>query len=382
LKKLALKLGLTVGLYTFVFNFVAGWLLDWMDWGSAVYRLVPLAMLVLAFVCAHLLASKVESEDAIPEALPMVLLVTAAFWLLMSVLQMFGVGGSIFRFLRYPIEWALPLSLVLVMRLLKPRYMLFVALFAFALQLHSGALLGVLLLKLPNWAGTVIDLTVALLVARWLALGDESPADRVQSPGALWGFSAAAVLVLFIAKHGYFFRVYLEQAVWIAFLVTFCLTVSNTKNENPHRDAPALGASGGLIVLMFVGLFCTVATVFHVHEIVSGKISFSAGRFMQVGVPAIVCAVVAGAIMVWLGLGQRMQTDSPGRGALLWGVILFFVGVLLGGSIFGAAADSGQVIQLVAIVYVLLLVGPILALSMLLIGIGVLRILFNLAPRS
>ena len=66
---------------------------------------------------------------------------------------------------------------------------------------------------------------------------------------------------------------------------------------------------------------------------------------------------------------------------MLWGVILFFVGVLLGGSIFGAAADSGQVIQLVAIVYVLLLVGPLLALSMLLIGIGMLRILFNLAPR-
>ena len=70
MKKLALKLGLTVGLYTFVFNFVAGWLLDWMDWGSAVYRLVPLAMLVLAFVCAHLLASKVESEDAIQRRCP------------------------------------------------------------------------------------------------------------------------------------------------------------------------------------------------------------------------------------------------------------------------------------------------------------------------
>jgi hypothetical protein len=259
--------------------------------------------------------------------------------------------------------------------------MLFVGLFAFALQWNTGAILGPLLLKLPSWVSTAIDILVALLVARWLGLGDESPADRVRPANALWGFSAAAVLTLLIARQGFFFHVYLQQFVWIAFLVTFCLMASNVDNEASHRNAPALGASGGLIFLMFVGLFCTVSTVFHVHDIISGKIPFSAGAFVQVGLPAIVCALVAGGIIVGLGLAQRMQDDSPGRGALLWGVILFFVSVLLGGSIFGGAAESGQVIQLVAILYVLLLVGPLLALSMLLIGIGVLRILFNLAPR-
>jgi hypothetical protein len=383
MKKLALPLGLTAVLFAFVFSLLIDQLESWLNFRVPWLITTPLAI-VISYFAAIRLAPRIQADIPPPQIVQTATLWAAGYFLLLKVLLVVGAGS--FGFLRYlwrVEQWSLAVAILGVLSFLKPRYLLLVGLTAFAMQFQAVLLLSILTSRLPDWLQFCITLAIAFFIARWLSLGEDSPADRVRKPILLWCFAAAAAMVMTISALPFSFGVYTEQVIWLAFLVSFVLMVDSIAPGDPDHKASVLGADNALMFMMLVALYSTVAMVFKVYDIITGKIPFTANDKLRVWLPFLISVGIAIAIMAFLRLGSRMRSDTPGRGALRWGVILFFVAVLAGGSIFGANANDGSVINiLVVFVWLAILVLPLMVAAQILMSIGLLRVLFHLNPRQ
>jgi hypothetical protein len=383
MKKLALPLGLTVVLFSFVFSWLIGQLEVWLNFRIPWRLTTPLAI-AISFFAALKLAPRIQADEAPPPIVQTVTLAAAGYFLLIQISQLFGSSYfGLYRYLWRTEQWSLVIAMLGVLSFLKPRYLLLVGLTAFAMQFQAVLLLSILTSRLPDWLQFCITLAIAFFIARWLSLGEDSPADRVRKPMLLWCFAASAAMVVTITAQPLSFGVYTEQVIWLAFLVSFVLMVDSIGAGDPNHKASALPADNALMFMMLVALYSTVAMVFKVYDIITDKIPFMDNDKLRVWLPFLISVGIAIAIMSFLRLGSRMRSDTPGRGALRWGVILFFVAVLAGGSIFGAAANDGRVIDiLVVFVWLAILALPLMVAAQILMSIGLLRVLFELNPRQ
>jgi hypothetical protein len=98
----------------------------------------------------------------------------------------------------------------------------------------------------------------------------------------------------------------------------------------------------------------------------------------------LVCVALAVGTLTLFKFPQRLRNDAPGRKALLWGTILTVICVLLGGSIFGASGIDSERTHVVdflgTLLFFAVLVGPIAIVAQFLLGVGLLRQVFNLRP--
>ena len=384
MKKQALIFGLAAGLYAFVFTWIGGQVFGWLEFRIPI-RVLSVIMLAASYLIAFKIAGFIEGEDEPPPLLIVLLLFCAGYYLLARLVVGIGIGfgtGKFALFAHSLAQWALVATCLFTTRFIRPRIMLFLGVSAFAMQFHAALVLGMFTMRVPEWLLELITFIVAVLIARALCFGEESPADRVGNPLFLWLFSATGTLSLIITVHELLLPDWAQIAVWFGFLASFVLLVRQIEPDDPdHRPSP-LGASFGLMFMVFIGMFSAVGSVFHVSDIVGDWIPFAANNLVQVWLPIGATAVLAAAILRVLELGQRIRPEGPGRTALLWGVILYFVGVLAGGSIFGVVSPEGKFFEfLAAFVYLILLVVPIMVAAQVLMGIGLLRILFNLDPR-
>ena len=384
MKKQALILGFTAVLFAFVFTWIGVRIFGWMDL-QIPFQVMTVAMLAASYLCAYKLATYIEGEDEPPPALAALLLFSAAFFLISKLLSglgvSFGVGG-LAEVMFFATQWALVGTCLFTTRFIKPRIMLFLGVAAFAMQFNAAMALGMFQMRLPEWINELITFIVAVLIARWLCFGQDSPADRVGNPAFLWLFSATGVMSLIITVHETLLGLVTQQVIWLGFLLSFVLLVRQIEPDGPDHRNSTVALPFTLLFLVFVGLFSAVGSVFHVSDIVDHWVPFTASGPVQLWMPIIVNAVVAVAILALLRLHQRVRPKAPGRMALFWGVILYFLGVLAGGSIFGVVADGGRLFEAISSVYwVILLVVPIMIAAQVLMGIGLLRVLLNLDER-
>lgn len=383
MKKLALPLGLTVVLFSFVFSWLIGQLEVWLNFRIPWRLATPLAV-AISCLAAFKLAPRIQADEAPPQIVQTVTLAAAGYFLLIQISQL--VGSSYFGLYRYlwrTEQWSLVIATLGVLAFVKPRYLLLLGLTAFAMQFQAVLLLSILTSRMPDWLQFCITLAIAFFIARWLSLGEDSPADRVRKPILLWCFAAAAAMVMTITAQPLSFGVYTEQVIWLTFLVSFVLMVDSIGSVDADHEASALRADNALMFMMLVALYSTVAMVFKVYDIVTGKIPFMEHDALRVWLPFLISVGIAITIMSFLKLGSRMRNDTPGREFLRWGVILFFVAVLAGGSIFGAAANDGRVMDvLIVFVWLAILVLPLTVAAQILMSLGLLRVLFHLNPRQ
>jgi hypothetical protein len=384
MKKQALILGLTAVLFAFVFTWIGVRIVGWLELQISL-RVLTVVMLAASILTALKLANVIEGEDEPPPLLGALLQMSAGFFLFSQLLSGLGVSFGAGRFaevMHFLTQWALVGTCLLTTRYIQPRIMLFLGVSAFAMQFHAAMVLGMFQMRLPEWISELITFIVAVLIARWLCSGEASPADRVGNPLFLWLFSATGVMSLIITVHETLLGPVFQQFIWLGFLASFLLLVRQIEPDDPEHQNSETGPPFTLMFLVFVGLFSAVGSVFHFSEIVDHWIPFTASGPVQLWVPIIVNAGAAAAILVLLKLQQRVRPDSPGRIALFCGVILYFAGVLAGGGIFGVASGGERFFDSLATIYwVILLVVPVMIAAQVLMGIGLLCILFNLDER-
>lgn len=384
MKKQALILGLTAVFFAFVFTWIGERILGWLNF-QVPFHILTVAMVAASYVCARWIGALIEGEDEPPPFLGALLLFSAGFFLFSQLVAGLGVDFGIGRFaevMHFLTQWALVGTCLFTTRYVRPRIMLFLGVSAFAMQFHAAMVLGMFQMLLPEWLSELVTFIVAVLIARWLCFGEESPADRVGNPLFLWLFSATGTMSLIITVHEMLLGTVIQQLVWLGFLASFVLLVRQIEPDDPNHHNSPTGAPLILLFLVFVGLFSAVGSVFHLSDTVDHWVPFTASAKVQLWLPITVNAIAAAAILVMLRLSQRARPDSPGRIALFWGVILYFIGVLAGGSIFGVVSDEGKLFEFLASIYwLILLVLPIMITAQVLMGIGLLRILLNLDER-
>jgi hypothetical protein len=384
MNKKALILGLTAGLHAFVFTWIGGHLLTLMDF-EIPYTIIQLGMLLVSFLVAWQLADFLEGEDEPPPLVVWLLILSAGYFVAAQIYtglgQEFGIGRW-GRFARSLMGWSLVATCLFTTRFIRHRIMLFLGVAAFAMQFHASMILGAWSMRVPYWLLEMMTFVVAVLIARALCFGEESPADRVSNPLFLWLFSATGTLSLIFTVHELILSPAAQMVVWLGFLVSFVLLVRQIEPDEPDHVPSTVRPGPVLMFCLFIATLVAVGGVFHVSDIVSERVPFSAGEGLHAWLPVGVTAVIAVVILLVLQLSQRVRGDGPGRTPLYWGVALYFVGVLLGGSIFGVVSNQGRLFEaLVSIYWVVLLVVPIMVAAQVLTGVGLLRILFNLDHR-
>jgi len=371
---LALTLGFTAALYGFLFRYLILWLALILPIPPALF--VPIAM-VAAWLVARSLARRLAADDSPPDGVALALVVAAGAYLFLNLLQTW-------RY--FPIvelkDWFMLAALVLTVRYLNPRAMLFLGVLAFATQLGLTKLLGLLfgLISFPDWIIFIRNLAVAAYVAYWLCFLPDVVSNRIRNPGVLWLFGAAGVATMLVDADVLMFRLWTESLIWLSYLVSFLQLVRHIGEGEGEPDGEL--AESGLLVTMFFALYLAFASVFHVREMVISLLPFSALANWHVWLPMLVCLALAAGTLKVLRLPQRVDNGAPGRKALLWGTIFLVVTILLGGSIFGAS-DSRQshVIDFIgALVALAIVVGPFAVAAQFLLGVGLLRQVFNLRP--
>jgi hypothetical protein len=384
MKKQALALGLTAVLYAFVFLPAGGLILFWMNFRPS-FVVINFIALGASLLAAFKLARVVGSDDEQPPSLIVLLLFSAGYFLFMKLLSAFGINlgvGKPVLLLHRAEQWALIIAALLVSRFFKPRLMLFVGLMAFTMQFQAVGVLGPLAIYIPKVVQALLTLAVALFIARSFCVGDDSPADRVSNPLHLWLFAAAGTFALMISVNDFLVRSWVEKLVWISFLLSFVLLVHLMEPEDPEQRPKGLGADYGRVFLVFIAFFVVVAAVFQIHEVVDDWVPYTWSAGAQVWLPLLGCAAVAIALMTFLKIGARLPDYPSGRKAILWGAILYGIGILAGGSIFGGVSQEGKFIELLAVlVWFALLVVPLMSLALILMGTGLLRMLFSLNAR-
>ncbi len=384
MKKQALVLGLTAFLYSFLFLPLGIQVLIWMNLNLSL-KVTSLVCMAAAFLVAWKLAPVVEGEDEPPPLLTMLLFYSAGYFLLFKLLGSFGIGfgyNKFSMFLHRVEGWALVVVALAVSRLFKPRLMLFVGLAVFAFKFQAVFVLAPLVLNLPKWLLNLVSLVVAVLIARSFCVGADSPADRVSKPLFLWLFAAASTLVLIADSGGMLLYGWKEKVVLLAFLLTFVLMVDSVADQDSGPAAAGLGADYGRLFLIFIAFLVVVERVFQFSEVVDDGFPYRWGGGTRIWLTLLSCAAVAVAIMKYLNIGARLPGYPPGRKAILWGAILWGIAVLAGGNILGGVSDNaGSFELLIGLVYLAVLVGPIATLAVILLGTGLLKLLFSLNAR-
>jgi hypothetical protein len=372
---LALAMGLTASLYAFLFRP----LVSWLPLPLPPFILVPVAM-VAAWLVATNLTKRLEPDESPPEWMSRTLIAAAGAYLLMNLLHIW----FYFRVLELK-DWAMLVTLVLTVRNLKPRAMLFLGVLAFAMELGLTKLLAMLggFISLPGWVLYCLNLAVAAYVAQWLCFKPDVAADRLKnSPEVLWFFGAAGVATLFIGADDFMFRRWTENLIWLSYLVSFLLLVRHIGEGEQESDGE--DADLKLLITMFVALYMAFVGVFHVQEMILTSMPLSALESWRVWLPMLVCVALAVGTLMLFKLPRRLRNDAPGKKALLWGTILTVICVLLGGSIFGASGIDSRQSHVMDFLSTLLifavLVGPFAIVAQFLLGVGLLRRVFNLRP--
>lgn len=374
MNSLALALGLTAALFEFLFRHLA----DLVPQSLPYYIVTPVA-LVASWLTATYLAKRLEPEVPPPAWISQALVASAGACLLMHVLSMWFYW-RIFHFK----DWVLLLALALLVRSLKPRAMLFLGVLAFAMQLGLTKLLALLgaFLSLPDWALYCLNLVVAAWVAHWLCFKPDVATDRVKDHGVLWFFGAAGVATIYIGTDDFMFRRWQESLILLSYLVSFLMLIRHIGEG--EKDPGGETAGRGLLITMFVALYMAFGGVFQVHEMIVTILPLSALGTWAMWLQLVVCVALAIFTLMLFDLPLRLRNDAPGRKALHWGSILTVICVLLGGSIFGASGDDFEQSHVMDFIGALMafavIVGPVAIVAQFLLGVGLLRQVFNLRP--
>lgn len=384
MKSKALTLGLTAGFHAFVFQWI-GVEINALAGYAIPHTAVVLVSLAASTLTAVKLAPRIEGRDEPPASIIVLLLFAAGFYLFSQLLGAFGVGfgyGKFGRFAHDLARWSLIVGTVCTLRFVSHRVMLFTGLFVMALQFQAALALGLLGgLRIPKWVLQLISVAVAVWIARSFCVGDESPADRAKRPFLLWLFSALGVLAAMFTMESLLLRGWTVVLVWAAFLVSFLVLVSSIEPDDPTHARSALGANYWQMFLILVGMFSLVGGVFHIDDIVGLRLLFSESNAMLRWGPFLATLAVTIGALVWLSVGSRARDDGPGRTGLFWGVVMYFIALLAGGSLFGAASGSSRPFDfLAALLIAAVLVAPLMVMAQILMGVGLLRILFTLDP--
>lgn len=375
MKRIAVVLGLGAILNAFLFRSLALHIVIAAKGGMLITLLL---MWAAAVFTAFKLAPYVEGDDEPSPSLVALLLFTGGIALFVQLLQSMGVGfgfGKLGSFFVRAAQWSVIISALVVLRMLKPRVMLFVGLTAFALQLKAAVIFSPLMIRAPNWIESLITIVAALLIARSFCAGDESPADRVTQRWLLWWFGASGALATLLDAGEIGWGSWQAVLVWLSFLASFVLLVRHLEPDDPDHKPAVPGIGYGPLFLVVVALAVIVSVVFKIDDLVSRWIPLP--TLVSHGwLPLLVCVAVSIAIVVFLQLGKRIPQFGPGRKALGWGVALYFAGVLASGSVLAVLAET-----LVMAIGIALIAAPVLGLAQLLLAVGLLRVLFTLDPR-
>src|SRR6188768_346610 len=294
---LALTLGFTAALYGFLFRYLILWLALILPIPPALF--VPIAM-VAAWLVARSLARRLAADDSPPDGVALALVVAAGAYLFLNLLQTW-------RY--FPIvelkDWFMLAALVLTVRYLNPRAMLFLGVLAFATQLGLTKLLGLLfgLISFPDWIIFILNLAVAAYVAYWLCFLPDVVSNRIRNPGVLWLFGAAGMATMLVNADVLMFRLWTESLIWLSYLVSFLQLVRHIGEGEGEPDGEL--AESGLLVTMFFALYLGYASVFHVQEMVISLLPFSALANWHVWLPMLVCLALAAGTLKVLRLPQR-----------------------------------------------------------------------------
>jgi hypothetical protein len=313
------------------------------------------------------------------------LLFSAAYFLLLNTMQGLGIGLPFSKFtifLNRVEGWTKLLIPLLAVRFLKPRLVLFVGLVAFAWQFNAAGILLPVAMNVPKFWLELVSLIVAVFIARAFSFGDESPADRVRHWFYLWFFAAAALFVMLNHSNSFWLRSWQDKLVWLSFLVSFVLLIDNLDSDELEPKAAGIGAGYGTLIPIAVSFFLVLVVVFEMQEVIDGLVPWSWGPGSNIWLPLLGCAGLVFGAMKYLDIGQRLPDYGPGRKLVFWGAILYGVGILAGGSIFGGMKGDGRALDfLIVFVYFAILVVPLMTVAVILAGTGLLRILFSLNAR-
>jgi hypothetical protein len=133
--------------------------------------------------------------------------------------------------------------------------------------------------------------------------------------------------------------------------------------------------------MVFVAFFVVVSTVFQMHEVVDDWSPRSWGLSARHWFPFLACAALAIGIMKFMKISVRLPAHPPGYKAILWGAILFAIGILAGGSFFGGVEVKDRMDFLFILAFLVVVMAPIATLALILLGTGLLKMLFALEPR-
>lgn len=379
-----LGLGLTVVLFGWFLVPLANEVDSWFDYGIPDWALLLAAFAVSALTAAKLVpAVRAEAEPSV--LLVRLLLVSAASFLLMKLSVLFGLSFfyRLFAWLSYRAEtWALVLTTLLVLPWLRPRALLFVGLLAFTWRFQAMMVIAPLAFYIPELLQDAISLAVAVAIARSFCVGPASPAVRARR-SSLNGFATAGTAVLILSAEESLLRPWQEKLIWIGFLASFLWLVETLVRDEPPSPAKQTSANPLHLILVGIGWTVVVAVVFNGYRMVEAWVPYDWGIRSQLWGPVFACAIVALGIMKLMHLGARLPDPPAGRKALLWGCILGAVAFVSGGGLFrfltfdgGRGELSGAMIMISAYLMV-----PLMCLSLILLGTGLLRASFALDNR-
>jgi hypothetical protein len=339
---------------------------------------------VVGFVTSRMLFTEEQPQ---PTWLHAALLATASLYLLLQIvptLLSLQLGGA--RIVLWDIaRIALAAAAILLMRFVPRSLALFLGIGALALQFRIGTVLGLAALTAPKWLGPALTLGGAALIAFWMARSEASPAARVRRPAFLWAFGAAGMLTLLysanfelvpqILGRGFFSRTGVWSLLaWLAFLGIFLALASHTEPQDADISSQSPRAGGGTLLAVLAGLYVFIGLVFQLVAQIAGVLEETSL------LPAIACAAIAIGIMLRMRLAARIPAHVPGRGLLIAGLLSFAIAFLGGWRIAAEAGAVGREGPLLQLVFFALLVAPLVAIGTTLVGVGMLRVMFNLDP--
>jgi hypothetical protein len=317
---------------------------------------------------------------------------TASIYLVFELLRAFGmhvgytgVGAA----LRDGSLLLLAVAAAMAVRYVPRKVAFLLGVLAMALQFNIGAVLSLGVLALPKWAPMAVSLAASAFIAWRLTHSDDSPADRVQGPGYLWAFGAAGTLAMLWSARIEVLPQFLggglfaHSTVWLllgalVFFGIFMATASRALPADVNEEFRGSRASGATLLCVFLALYVVFALNFGI------AVPLAVLMPTATWAPTVLCLAVALVLMFWMRLAVRIPSDAPGRGLIVAGLAAFAIAMVGGWRIVASTAGTGGFGPMLGIVFLLLLVAPLVAIGQTLVGIGLLRVMFNLdlAPET
>jgi hypothetical protein len=162
-------------------------------------------------------------------------------------------------------EWSVVVAVMLTVRFLQPRFMLFIGIKASCMQILAIRLLAALTAGFPDGVMEIVSLLLSALVAGGLSLGARSPAARVGQTWVPWLFAAFGALKLMLERWELLLFSFGEMVAGLAFLVSFVWLVQVTRpaNADPVSRTPP---GWGLVLMAFLAWYMAVGLLFGVQE--------------------------------------------------------------------------------------------------------------------